>query len=167
MDFRKILVFIGFTFEKNKQLMKVKQLYIGHIFTLLCGSLIYILFRTSNLKMFIWFDELKILDIINSLRSFTVSYSSHLPNIILYSLPDGLWMFSYVSLVLFLWKNEIKNENLFWILIIPIISIISELGQLIKIVPGTFDSSDLLMYFLGTTLPFIIYRKSITINLIH
>ena len=147
--------------------MKVKQLYIGHIFTLLCGSLIYILFRTSTLKMFDWFDKLRILNIINNLRSFTANYSNNLPNIILYSLPDGLWMFSYVSLVLYLWKNEIKNENLFWIFIIPIISIISELGQLIKIVPGTFDSSDLLMYLLGTILPFIIYRKSITINLIH
>lgn len=147
--------------------MKSKQLYIGHIFTLLCGSLIYILFRTSNLKMFVWFDKLRILSAINKLRSFTVNYSNNLPDIILYSLPDGLWMFSYVSLILFLWKNEIKNENLFWIFIIPIISIISELGQLIKLVPGTFDSSDLLMYFAGITLPFIIYRKSITINLIH
>ncbi|WP_073408820.1 hypothetical protein [Flavobacterium johnsoniae] len=147
--------------------MKTKQLYIGHILTLLCGSLIYILFRTSTLRMFGWFDKLGILTTINDIRTISVNYSNNLPNLILYTLPDGLWMFSYVSLILFLWKNEIKNENLFWLFIIPIISIISELGQVIGLVPGTFDPSDLLMYFLGTSLPFIIYRKSITINLIH
>ncbi len=147
--------------------MKVKQFYIGHIFTLVCGSLIYILFRTSNLKMFSWFEELKILSFINNLRDSTLNYSNNLPNIILYSLPDGLWLFSYISFILLLWKNEIKNENLFWILIIPLISLVSELGQLTNFVPGTFDFSDLLVYFLGTILPFIIYRKSITLNLKH
>jgi len=147
--------------------MKPYQLYIGHLFTLFCGSSIYVLFRTSNLKMFVWFDKLKILSTISYLRKFTINHSINLPEIILYSLPDGLWMFSYISLILFLWKNEIKKENLFWILIIPIISISSELGQLIKLVPGTFDVSDLFMYFLGTTLPFIIYKKSITNKLIH
>lgn len=145
--------------------MKVRQLYIGHIFTLLCGSLIYILFRTSNLKMFVWFEKLDFLNIINKLRSFTTNYTMNIPNVILYSLPDGLWLFSYVSLILFMWKNEIKQENLFWIFIVPAISISSELGQMIKIIPGTFDFLDLLMYLIGTSLPFIIYRKSITINL--
>lgn len=147
--------------------MKIKQLYIGHIFTLLCGSLIYILFRASNLRMFNWFEKLGILNLINNIRRFSIGYSNNLSNFILYSLPDGLWMFSYISLVLFLWKNEIKYENLVWIFVIPIISIISELGQFIKLVPGTFDSIDLLMYFLGTAFPFLIYRKSITINFIY
>lgn len=145
--------------------MKSKQLYLGHIFTLLCGSLIYILFRTSNLQMFLWFDKLRLLHLINNFRTYTINHSHTLPSIVLYSLPDGLWIFSYVNLVLFLWKNEIKKENLFWIFIIPIISIVSELGQLLKIISGTFDPMDLVMYLIGTTLPFIIYKKSITINI--
>lgn len=147
--------------------MKFKQLYIGHIFTLLCGSLIYALFRTSNLKMFFWFEKLNFLNTISKLRSFTTNSTAQIPNIILYSLPDGLWLFSYVSLVLYVWKNKISQGNLFWIFIVPIVSITSELGQIIKIIPGTFDFLDLIMYLLGTALPFIIYRKSITINLIQ
>lgn len=147
--------------------MKARQLYIGHIFTLLCGSLMYILFRTSNLKMFVWFEKLNFLNVISKLRSFTTNSTAQIPNVILYSLPDGLWLFSYISLVLYVWKNKINQENLFWIFIIPIISISSELGQIIKIIPGTFDFVDLIMYLLGTILPFIIYRKSITLNLIQ
>lgn len=146
--------------------MKTKQLLIGHIATLCCGSLIYILFRSSSLKMFIWFERINILDVIENIRNFTFIYSNNLPNFILYSLPDGLWLFSYVSVVLYLWKNELKSENLFWVFSVPLISIISELGQILKIIPGTFDIIDLLMYLLGTILPFIIYKKSITNNLL-
>jgi hypothetical protein len=147
--------------------MKTKQLLIGHAATLCCGSLIYILFRSSSLKMFIWFERINILSVIKNFRNFTSTYSNILPNFILYSLPDGLWLFSYVSLVLYLWKNELKSENIFWIFSVPLISIISELGQINKIIPGTFDIIDLLMYLLGTILPFIIYKKSITNNLLH
>ncbi|SNR33382.1 hypothetical protein SAMN04487979_103116 [Flavobacterium sp. ov086] len=147
--------------------MKVKQLYIGHFITLLCGSIIYVLFRSSSLRMFGWFEKLGVLNFIKTIRSFTIDYASNLSSLILFSFPDGLWLFSYVSLILYLWKNEIRYENVFWILIVPIIAIISELGQILKIVPGTFDIIDLLMYLLGTTLPFLIYKKSITINLLN
>ncbi|MBF4515505.1 hypothetical protein IRZ71_04090 [Flavobacterium sp. ANB] len=145
--------------------MKIKQLYIGHVCTLCCGSLIYILFRTSSLRMFSWFESLNLLSFIKAIRNRTTIYTNDLSDLILFSLPDGLWLFSYISLMLYLWKNEVKYENLLWIFSIPIISIMSELGQIIKIVPGTFDITDLAMYLLGTFLPFLIYQKSITINL--
>lgn len=147
--------------------MKVNQLYIGHICTLFCGSLIYILFRASSLRMFIWFESLNILNFIKTIRNHTTNYAHNFSDLILYSLPDGLWLFSYISLMLYLWKNEVKYENLFWLFSVPIISIMSELGQIIKIVPGTFDITDLAMYLSGTLLPFLIYQKSITINLKH
>lgn len=147
--------------------MKTKQLYIGHTLTLLIGSLIYILFRKSTLKMFSWFETIGIMNLINQIRKNAILYGNKLPDIFLYSLPDGFWIFSYISLILYLWKNELKTENLFWIFIIPLIAILSEIGQLMCIVPGTFDILDLLMYLLGTALPFIIYKKSITINLLH
>lgn len=147
--------------------MKIKQLYIGHALTLLIGSLIYILFRKSTLKMFFWFETIGIMNLINQIRKNTILYGNKLPDILLYSLPDGFWIFSYISLILYLWKNELKTENLLWIFMIPLIAILSEIGQLMHIVPGTFDILDLLMYLLGTALPFIIYKKSITINLLH
>jgi hypothetical protein len=145
--------------------MKVTQLYIGHFATLLSGSLLYVLFRTSNLKMFNWFEKLNILDSIQYLRTYTANNANVLPDFILYSLPDGLWLFSYVSLMLYLWKNELNRQNLFWIFVMPVFSFLSELGQLTQLVPGTFDITDLIMYLSAAFLPFIIYKKSITINL--
>jgi hypothetical protein len=147
--------------------MKTKQIYLGHMATLLAGSLIYILFRSSTLKMFSWYDTLGIMNQINKTRAISILYSHKLPDLVLYALPDGFWMFSYMSLTLYIWKNELRPDNIFWIFILSIIAIFSEIGQLFQITSGTFDILDLLMYLSGTILPFIIYKKSITINLIQ
>lgn len=145
--------------------MKTRQIYLGHIATLLIGSLIYILFRSSTLKMFIWYEKLGITNQISRMRAKTFLYSNKLPDFLLYALPDGFWMFSYMSLILYLWKNELRRDNIFWVFILSIIALLSELGQLLKIISGTFDIVDLLMYLLGTILPFMIYKKSITIKI--
>ena len=145
--------------------MKTKQIYLGHITPLLVGSLIYILFRSSSLKMFYWFKSLNLLNIITELRQLTLIYYNTLPGSVLFALPDGLWLFAYVSLILHVWNNSIDTKSIIWVLLVPYIAIISEFGQLFGIIPGTFDFLDIIMYILGTTLPFIVYNKSITNNL--
>ena len=86
-----------------------KQLFFGHILTLLIGGLIYIAFRTDSLLMFKWFSALSLDNIINELRLTTMKLSPSLPNWFLYSLPDGLWIFSYVALIMTIWRNEINR----------------------------------------------------------
>lgn len=142
--------------------MKRKLLY-GHIISLLTGGLIYILFRTSTLKMFLWFDSLGLTETINTVRNMTLDYSNQLPNWVKFSLPDGLWIFSYVCLLLLIWSDSEIKKSLPWILVIPIVAILSEFGQLPNIVPGTFDPVDLVFYLTGTILPFLI-TKSLTIK---
>lgn len=141
-----------------------KQIVSGYVGTLLLGGLIYILFRTSSLLMFDWYDSLGLLISINNLRLYTSLIIDGIPNWFLYSLPDGLWIFSYISLMLFIWQNSISKKNIIWILIIPFLAIGSEIGQLLGFVSGTFDYIDLVFYFLGMSLPFIFYRNSIKYN---
>ena len=138
-----------------------KQLIFGHIISLLIGGLIYVLFRTYTLKMFDWYENIGLGQLINGLRKSTVLFADKIPEWILFSLPDGLWIFSYVCLMLFIWRNLVSIRNVFWILIIPVLAISSEIGQLIGIVPGVFDPADLLLYTLGMTLPFIFFIRSI------
>lgn len=136
-----------------------KQLLIGHFLTLIVGGLIYISFRVDSLVMFRWFCSFSLKNLIDSLREMTLVYKSFLPDWLLYSLPDGLWVFSYVSLILLLWDNELSGLNIFWIFLMPILAIASELGQLLNLIPGTFDIIDLIFYILGTIMPLIIYNK--------
>lgn len=144
--------------------MKIKQLYIGHISTLIVGFLIYVLFRTPTLILFSFIKTLDFLNPIFKLRNATILFSNQLPNWFLYALPDGLWLFSYISLTLYLWNNELKPESLFWIFIVPILAIVSEIGQLTALIPGTFDTIDIIMYLLGSISPFIIFKKLLTIK---
>jgi len=141
--------------------MKI-QIIIGHVFTLLLGGLIYILFRQDTLKMFSWFDNINVSAAISELRLCTVPLSGHFPNWFLYSLPDGLWLFSYLSVLLAVWDNVISKHNIHWLLLVPMIAIFSEIGQLFEIVPGTFDIFDLIFYLLGTVLPILIFTNSKT-----
>lgn len=143
--------------------MKSKIILFSGFLTFLVGSLIYILFRSSHLKMFSWFDNLGLSSLIFSLRNEVKNYQLY--EWILFSLPDGLWLFSYMSVTLYIWKGKISLSNVFWILFIPLIAISSEIGQYFQIIPGTFDSIDIIMYLLGAIFPYIVYKKSITINL--
>lgn len=137
----------------------------GSFAALLVGGLIYILFRTSTLKMFTWCESIGLWSLTTALRKLTFPFAPKMPEWVLFSLPDGLWIFSYVSLMLFIWNNTVSLKNLFWILIIPFLAISSEIGQGPGLIPGTFDFADLLLYIFGMTLPFLLFNKSINLNL--
>ena len=110
--------------------------------------------------MFSWFDSIKISGIISELRILTLPLSKYLPDWFLYALPDGLWIFSCISALLLVWGNVISKHNIYWILLMPLIAIFSEVGQFIKMVPGTFDFIDLIFYALGSSLPILIFANS-------
>ena len=144
--------------------MKAKQLLFGHFLTLCFGSIIYLFLRTTGLKMFHWFDAIGILKPLLEIRQDLIP-ARKFPEWFLFALPDGLWTFSYMSLILFIWKNTICKQNMIWLACIPFAAISSEALQFLKLIPGTYDNMDLIMYLLGTGLPFIIYKKTITTNL--
>ena len=141
-----------------------RQIIIGHFLTVLLGGLIYIAFRQDTLKMFNWFDSINLSAVISKLRLFTLPLSDYLPNWFLYSLPDGLWLFSYLSVLLVVWDNVISKHNIHWLLLVSVVAIFSEIGQFFKIVPGTFDIFDLIFYLGGTVLPILIFTNSKTIK---
>lgn len=140
-----------------------KRIFLGSIVTLFLGGCIYILFRSSSLKMFTWFRLIGIDDFINITRLQSLSIANHLPKWIIFSLADGLWIFSYINLILVLWNYVISSRNIIWIGLMPTISMISEIGQFFNLVPGTFDIIDLFFYATGTVVPFIIYRNKIVL----
>tara|TARA_B100000795_G_scaffold216277_1_gene170160 strand:+ start:431 stop:805 length:375 start_codon:yes stop_codon:yes gene_type:complete len=91
----------------------------------------------------------------------------NLPDWFLYSLPDGIWLFSYLSVLLLIWDNKISKHNIHWVLLIPSIAIFSEIGQLFEIVSGTFDITDLVFYLAGTILPILIFTTTYTKIMIY
>ncbi|WP_345200665.1 hypothetical protein [Chryseobacterium ginsengisoli] len=145
--------------------MKFNKFFTCSFLSLCLGTLIYILFRSSSLKVFSWSNFLGLNWVETDIRNFTITISSKLPDWLLFSFPDSLWVFSYVCLMLGIWKGFISMTNLFWIGIIPLIAVCSELGQFAGFIQGTFDALDLVFYIIGSIMPLLLFKQSITYNL--
>jgi hypothetical protein len=74
-------------------------------------------------------------------------------------LPDGLWAFSLVSSLLIIWNRRIK---IFWIVLIFIFYISFEIFQYIKVINGTGDYIDVLIYFGFSTIALLTNKYFIT-----
>ena len=114
--------------------------------------------------MFNWLDRIHTFEVISDYRLFTLPLAENLPTWVLYSLPDGLWLFSYLSVLLAVWDNTISKDNIHWILLVPAIAVLIEFGQLFHIVSGTFDILDLTFYLVGAVLPILIFTNSKSIK---
>ena len=122
------------------------------------GCIIYILFRQDSLLMFTCFDKLQIMGLIQHIRNTGTEYSVF--DWVKNSLPDGLWLFSYMFLIDAIWDREKVFLYYFFLYLLPIIAIVSEILQAFDIVSGVYDTLDLSCYFgailLFLTLKFIL-----------
>ena len=130
-----------------------------HLGTLTIGGCIYLFFRSDTLFMFNWVDSISLTNILETLRNDTLPIRENLPNWFIYSLPDGLWISSYVFIMFSIWGESLSSDSIVWLLLIPIAAMLSEFGQLIHIIPGTFDALDLICYSIGFSLPALLLIK--------
>lgn len=143
-----------------------KHIIIG-LFPVLIGGLIYLTYRTETLLMFGWFNYIGFSDVIEFLRLNPLLQNIAIPNWIKYSLPDALWLFSFNYILLIFWNFRIDIHSVFWFFLSASIGVFSELGQLINIIPGTFDYIDLLLLLIASIIPFlIVHLKSKKQNLL-
>lgn len=117
---------------------------------LMIGGGIYILFRSKTLLMFRWFEALGLMNFIDAMRDTTKDLA--LCDFITYSLPDGLWVSSYLLMVDVVVERDSKTL-LLWSSLLPGIAILFEILQFFYVIPGVFDIFDLFCYMI----PFIVY----------
>lgn len=118
---------------------------------LVCGCAIYLLFRSKTLNIYNWCSALGLSTPIDTLRIWVRNWN--IPDFVRFCLPDGLYSAAYILLIDAIWhtdKGIIKNII---ILLVPLVTISSELLQLFGIVRGTFDIYDLVCY----SFPLLVY----------
>lgn len=116
------------------------------VFPVLVGSFLY-LFRPS-LPLLVDFLPSYLVNALEDFRKplITVEF----PLWIIYNLPDFLWLFSMQSLMLITWGFKARPDNLFWLLLLPAIAVLSEIGQHFHLIPGRFDWADVAAYMLAS-----------------
>ncbi len=109
------------------------------------GSGIYVLVRSPHLRCFGWLRAAGLSDSVAAARMAAEPLSGYVPSWFLYSLPDSLWTYALTSVMLMLWYGRASVFKPLWLGAGPICGIGSELGQLVGLVRGTFDTADLLL----------------------
>lgn len=126
---------------------KLRLLIIHCIMPLFIGVLIYIFFRTTELKMCKWFSLIGIKDYIITTKIFFLDVKSYLPNWIIFSLPDGLWTYSFSAMLYYSWDEIFLKYRI--LLIFPFCCLfILEIIQYKNENFGTFDFADLIVSFI-------------------
>jgi hypothetical protein len=151
--------------------MKTKPLYFSrknwtglHIFlctiALTAGEMIYLLFRPNEVLFFRWIRTLGFDSLISSFRQFSHSLNQHLPEWVVYSLPNGLWAFAYALLITQIWTGSRSGFRYFWIASIPVLVLGFEILQFTGTIPGTFCFQDIALGIAGITIGSILGLKS-------
>lgn len=139
----------------NKYLHNTLFKVLISFFLLFLGGGIYLGWRSGNLVMFQLLRAWGMSDFLGFIRSITIRYP--LFEWIKYSMPDGLWLLSYMLLIDAIWYNQGNILYYIFLWYIPILAILSELFQYISIVPGVFDVMDLFCYILAIVI-FIVVK---------
>lgn len=106
------------------------------------GGCIYVLWRSESLVMFRWFDTVGLLPVIEAARSLAACFRPRLPGWFLYSVPDAAWASSGVLLFAAIWSGSCHPARHFWVLLAPSLALAGEFAQFLRLLPGTFDMTD-------------------------
>ena len=115
------------------------------------GAAIYVGWRTTSLLVFDWMA-------ICGIPADVFRPTVDLPQTILYSLPDGRWVFAGTSWMLLIWRRLHA-----WVFVFAALAIGGELGQAFRVVPGTFEWNDITFYVGGFILAMIGHKYAQTL----
>ena len=122
------------------------------------GTAIYTIWRSQNLIVFHWYAIAGLIPVVAAARHALYAYRSVIPQPLLYSLPDALWVYSFTAALVLIWRREsVSLQKGLWLLLPSMLALGAEFGQALHLMPGTFDWSDVIAYIfagvLGSTLP--------------
>jgi hypothetical protein len=115
----------------------------------LLGCIIYVFFREKNTLMFRWFDYCNLSVTIDQIRNMSFLHTTKLPDIILYSFPDGAWVLFGSMLLFFIWDYKFNLYCVFF----PVVGIGSEILQYFGFLRGTYDAVDLAFLIVASLIP--------------
>lgn len=102
------------------------------IFPIVVGTCIYIGWRSPSLFVFAWIDAI-------GANLLVVRPDFPIPEWALYSLPDGCWVYATTSWMLIIWHRIGP-----WAFTGVTLAVGGEIGQLVGVVPGTYEHLDMI-----------------------
>ena len=116
---------------------------------LFVGGMLYVLFRPQKLLFFRMAEVLGLSPVIGQWRQEAAvlgDLQSPVAAFTVYCLPAGLWAMSYVLITATLSRPLSPLKRHAAVAFIPLLGAVSELMQAARLLPGTFDPYDLILY---------------------
>jgi hypothetical protein len=115
------------------------------VLPVLLGAAVYVLFRSPTLRVFQWLDALGLGGLVPAARAWARPIGEHLPGWLLFSAPDGLWVYGLTACLALVWRGEPGRGRRAWLCVGLALGAGGEVGQWMGLVPGVFDGADLLL----------------------
>lgn len=131
------------------------------IVALLSGSILYFFLRPPNFEYFQWVSSIDLDPWFGLTKKDPSSLSLLFPQWIIYSLPNGLWAFSYALLMMGIWYGSNSWLKYFWLASIPLLVFGFEILQFTETIRGTFCIQDILFGMAGIIAGIILGRLGI------
>ena len=138
--------------------MHSKKSFICSLPLLMSGGMIYVLFRSRQTLLLKIADATPLSRPLTDIRGAVATWQPS--EWVVYSLPGALWAGAYILFIHSLMHSVNASTRWRWASVIPLMGVLSELGQAFGIVPGTFDLLDLAGYLLPLVI-YSLYVKSI------
>lgn len=129
--------------SQNIKRRVTSEIIFGVLF-LVCGCVIYLLFRSKSLNIYQWCVLFGLSDTIDTLRQQVQNWD--ISEFVKFSLPDGLYCAAYILMIDAVWYKGNTLAKYIIISLVPFITISSEVLQYYGLVKGTFDMYDLICY---------------------
>ena len=138
-----------------------RTIFLHVIIPLLTGSLIYLVWRSDQLLAFRWMTTVGLTIPLEFIREAAPDVFHFLPHWCLFSLPDGLWAYSFVATMTLIWGRISNVTTGMWIGVAPMLGCGSEILQSCHCLPGTYETADLVAYSAGAVSAyyFIVKKK--------
>lgn len=137
------------------------QFYVVHVlFPLAIGGGIYICYRPLSLRMFEWYEAIGLDNWIFLARSGAAPFRHTLPDWTIYSLPNGLWVYSLTTFMLMVWRRQCASRmDVIWPHIGVALGLGSEVLQLTGTISGAFDFVDFSLCMAFYAMAFVLSRR--------
>jgi hypothetical protein len=138
---------------------KLTRALIHGAMPVLLGAAMYVAWRSQRLLVFEWLTWFGLSPSVATFRHALASYPHQIPDAIMYSLPDALWVYAFTSVLVLIWMENLQSKwARSWIALPTLLGVGGEIGQKFGFIPGTFDWNDCAAYLLAGLLGLFLSR---------
>lgn len=106
------------------------------------GAAVYLLWRSPRLPVFRLMEALGMDAAVAAMRVRAAGARTHLPDAVLFALPDGLWVYALTAALALVWRGRRGWAGAACVSLGLVLGLGSEAAQALGALPGTFDWMD-------------------------